>query len=393
MKFKLKSYGYLKIQLLLVVMLCGMIVFNQEINVKASEEISLKIISSPGEIEGLIAKDEGLMIQNTAVEVEKGYYSYYSFTIDERGWLITERYATNKKKAWWGNNVNIYTNASLTKQISDTYNNWNDGGDRYAYYLEPGTYYVEAYYKNCTQTIYGYFLPSSAVLSANVTPNSNGTSATITCNSTIGATSYYDWVNDISSMDKITNNKFYSNSSVNGIINVTENGTYSIRVKSSLAEWVNYPIDVQVTVSGITLPELTTAVEKDIPQTTTVANDIPQITTVANDISQTTISKDNQNIKVGRVVLNTPKNKKGKKVKITWKKVGGSNGYQIQYALNKKFTKSLKKTTVKASALAKTIKNFKKKKTYYFRVRAYKKSSNGNIYGEWSKVKKVKIKK
>ena len=171
----------------------------------------------------------------------------------------------------------------------------------------------------------------------------------------------------------IYDDKFYSNLSVNGVFSVKENGIYSIRVKSSLGEWVHYPVDIQVVVSGITPLEAKT--------------------TVTNDIPQTTVAKDNQNIEVGRVVLSKPKNKKGKKVKITWKKIRGSNGYQIQYARNKKFTKSLKKTTAKASATTKIIKKLKKKKTYYFRVRAYKKTSSGKVYGAWSTVKKVKIKK
>ena len=39
------------------------------------------------------------------------------------------------------------------------------------------------------------------------------------------------------------------------------------------------------------------------------------------------------------------------------------------------------------------VKKLKKKKTYSFRVRAYKLGNNVKVYGSWSKVKKVKIKK
>ena len=47
----------------------------------------------------------------------------------------------------------------------------------------------------------------------------------------------------------------------------------------------------------------------------------------------------------------------------------------------------------------KTIKGTKvslkklKKKKYYIRIRAFKKENNKNIYGKWSKVKKIKVKK
>ena len=41
----------------------------------------------------------------------------------------------------------------------------------------------------------------------------------------------------------------------------------------------------------------------------------------------------------------------------------------------------------------KTITKLKKGKTYYVRVRAYKKLSGKKIYGKWSKIKKIKIRK
>lgn len=87
-----------------------------------------------------------------------------------------------------------------------------------------------------------------------------------------------------------------------------------------------------------------------------------------------------------------PVNKKGNAIKITWTKQTGVKGYEIQYALNKKFTKSLKTITVKAKASSKTIKKLKFKKTYYVRIRSFTKKGNQKIYGEWSSVKKVKIK-
>ncbi len=87
------------------------------------------------------------------------------------------------------------------------------------------------------------------------------------------------------------------------------------------------------------------------------------------------------------------KNKKKTKVNLTWKKVSGAKGYQVQYSMKKKFParKTKKKNAAKRTV---TISRLKKKKTYYFRVRAYKKKTNGSkVYGKWSKVKKVKIRK
>ena len=71
-------------------------------------------------------------------------------------------------------------------------------------------------------------------------------------------------------------------------------------------------------------------------------------------------------------------------------KKSNSLGYQIQYATNKKFKKA-KKKTVKSTSV--TLRKLKKKKTYFIRIRAYKIADGKKVYGKWSSVKKVKVKK
>ncbi|MCH5265002.1 MAG: fibronectin type III domain-containing protein [Lachnospiraceae bacterium] len=89
----------------------------------------------------------------------------------------------------------------------------------------------------------------------------------------------------------------------------------------------------------------------------------------------------------------TAKNKQKKSAILTWEKVSGVKGYQIQYALNKKFTKKKKSKLITKNTGKITIKKLKKKKTYYFRIRAYKLNGTKKVYGSWSKAKKIKIKK
>ena len=91
---------------------------------------------------------------------------------------------------------------------------------------------------------------------------------------------------------------------------------------------------------------------------------------------------------------------KGRKsFKVTWKKVKGVSGYQVQYSTSKKFTKKTTKTiTCKGNKkFTKIIKKLKGKKKYYVRVRTYKTVKvNGKsvrIYSSWSKVKTVTTKK
>ena len=105
---------------------------------------------------------------------------------------------------------------------------------------------------------------------------------------------------------------------------------------------------------------------------------------------QSTSSKTVKVKAPSKVKLTSAKNGKGKKLTVKWKKVTGAKGYQLQYAMNKKFKK---KKSVQTKKTKYTIKKLKKKKTYYMRVRAYKMNGKKKVYGRWSTVKKVKIKK
>ena len=115
-----------------------------------------------------------------------------------------------------------------------------------------------------------------------------------------------------------------------------------------------------------------------------------------NTPSPTPVNKPTKPAKVTvkKTTLKSAKNAKGKKLVVKWKKNTAGNGYQIQYSISKKFAKGNKtKTISKNKTTSYTIKKLKKKKTYYVRIRTYKKVSEKTYYSEWSSVKKVKIKK
>lgn len=84
-------------------------------------------------------------------------------------------------------------------------------------------------------------------------------------------------------------------------------------------------------------------------------------------------------------------NQKPLKLIITWLPDTTVKGYEVQYAMDKKFTRSLKKKTVKTTYC--TVKKVKRSKTYFVRVRAYKLQGTKKIYSKWTKVKKIKVKK
>ncbi len=80
--------------------------------------------------------------------------------------------------------------------------------------------------------------------------------------------------------------------------------------------------------------------------------------------------------------------RKALKVSIT-KKSAQISGYQIQYSTSKKFSGA---KAFKITGTSKTIKSLKAKKTYYVRVRTYKKVGTKVYYSDWSAAKKAKTK-
>ena len=95
-------------------------------------------------------------------------------------------------------------------------------------------------------------------------------------------------------------------------------------------------------------------------------------------------------VKPGKVSIKSAKNVKKKTVVVKYKKATNAKGYQVWWATSKKFKKAKKKFTKNTNY---KIKKLKKRKKYYIKVRAYNLNGKTKVYGAFSKVKKVKIKK
>ena len=93
------------------------------------------------------------------------------------------------------------------------------------------------------------------------------------------------------------------------------------------------------------------------------------------------------------------KAKKNKQAQVTWKKNSKADGYQIKYTTDKKFKKSVKTINLDRSKAKKILKKLKLKKKLYVKIRVYKRIKNPasgkkvTVYGAWSKVKSLKVKK
>lgn len=91
---------------------------------------------------------------------------------------------------------------------------------------------------------------------------------------------------------------------------------------------------------------------------------------------------------------NAPKLKsatlKNKKATLTWSNVAGESGYQIYYATSKNGTYK-KMVSVKGNTVSYTSSALSGGKTYYFKVRAYKKAGDSTVYSAFSEIKSVKV--
>ena len=89
----------------------------------------------------------------------------------------------------------------------------------------------------------------------------------------------------------------------------------------------------------------------------------------------------------------TVKSSRKKEAAVSWKKVKGATGYQIYRSTSSKGTYKRIKTTMGNSAIKYTDKTVSSRRTYYYKVRAFSVNSSGKrIYGNFTSVKRVKVK-
>lgn len=92
---------------------------------------------------------------------------------------------------------------------------------------------------------------------------------------------------------------------------------------------------------------------------------------------------------VSKAVISKLTNTAGRKLTVSVSTIKGVRGYQFIYAEKSNFSGYKKVNSAKQSV---TLSNLKKNKTYYIKVRGFKKDSAGNyVYGTYSTVKKIAV--
>ena len=112
--------------------------------------------------------------------------------------------------------------------------------------------------------------------------------------------------------------------------------------------------------------------------------------------TQTTQKKQNtvkKKVTVAKVRKLKVKNLSRKKVRLSWKKVTGANGYKVYRATKKNGKYKLIKTIRSAKTIKFTDKKVKKNKLYYYKVRAYKKANKKVVKGAYSSRVKIRVKR
>ena len=118
----------------------------------------------------------------------------------------------------------------------------------------------------------------------------------------------------------------------------------------------------------------------------------PSSQTDDSDYNQSSDDTSSDDVTVKKVTGVKVKKAAKKSLIVTWRWFVSQDGFEVQYALNKSFTK--KKKTKRYDLYAERVKlrGLKRKKTYYVRVRAFKKVGTEKVYGKWSITKKCKVK-
>ena len=81
-----------------------------------------------------------------------------------------------------------------------------------------------------------------------------------------------------------------------------------------------------------------------------------------------------------------------RRLKAVWTKTSSADGYNVYISLSRNFSHHTREKYFKKNVTTAPWKELEKKKSYYVKVRTYKKIKGTKIYSAWSQVKTAKVK-
>lgn len=171
----------------------------------------------------------------------------------------------------------------------------------------------------------------------------------------------------------------------NNEINLNPGGTFKLDATVNPSNASNKNIKWISANESIATVDQSGNVTADVAGTTyisAVSADGKVIATCTVNVSKPVVTKP------AKVKIKSAK-KKGKKVTLKWKKISDAAGYVVYMKTNSGKFKAVK--TVKKAKTVKAVISLKKGNKYSFKIRAYKLDEETNVYGAYSKIKKVKM--
>lgn len=168
-------------------------------------------------------------------------------------------------------------------------------------------------------------------------------------------------------------------------INLNQGGTFKLDATVNPSNASNKNIKWISANESIATVDQSGNVTADVAGTTyisAVSADGKVVATCTVNVSKPVVTKP------AKVKIKSAK-KKGKKVTLKWKKISDAAGYVVYMKTNSGKFKAVK--TVKKAKKVKAVISLKKGNKYSFKIRAYKLDEETNVYGAYSKIKKVKM--
>lgn len=103
-----------------------------------------------------------------------------------------------------------------------------------------------------------------------------------------------------------------------------------------------------------------------------------------NGASVSQMAAQRSYVRIAAPRIRSWKRKSSTRIKLSWSRSASASGYQIQYARNSMFSGAKTKTIKSGKTTAYTVSKLGKNKTYYARIRAYRKVGGATYYSPWS---------
>lgn len=219
---------------------------------------------------------------------------------------------------------------------------------------------------------------------------------------TVYALGYQDYTFEVQATSEniVSDNKGDEKVDTTELQKVVDEAKKLVKADYTASSWASFETELAEAEDELKTPHTQATVNEAIAHLQNAIKELVKVqkeTETKTPETKTDINNDKNNqtqtAYKAKVKLNSVKNTKGRKAVLKWKKVKNADGYVVYRATKKKGQYAAVKTINKGKTVTFTNKNLKKGKTYYYKIKAYKKVNGKKALGQFSAVKSVKIKK